>query len=113
MKKSNTKRESGQPVYLNGEMVGEKVGQTLIKHVRASKHMLRFPKGWACNIQLLEIARQAGVTDVIIFDDESGKRYHAKLSDFWANGQFIERSNYGPQIVLTLEYWKVEESNHG
>jgi hypothetical protein len=103
------KKEQGQVLFAGTGHRVASVGSdgTLSKTVKASKHMLRFPAGWAFDRQLVERAGALGATRVEVVDSESGKRYHSSLDNFLQHAEAIERG-YGPQLVLPLFRWSVE-----
>jgi hypothetical protein len=97
-----------QPVFNGkGKVVGHIFGRTLFKNVSGDQHMLRNPKGWAWDTDILNTANQIGVTNVEISDRESGKTYKANIKDFWTHGIEFNRG-FGNQIVLCIQYWTIE-----
>lgn len=107
MNNLSTFTSSVQPVRAaNGFIVGSIEGQTLKKQVKASKHMLREPKGWAWDVCVLEQAESKGVTHTEIYDKEAGVVFRAKLADFWTRGVKLDRG-FGPQICLPIAFWQV------
>lgn len=78
----------------------------LVKVTRASKHMLRSPKGWAIDAHALATARTAGAVGVRIEDQDTGKVYRADLATIDTHGWQFDRG-YGRQIALPLQYWQV------
>ncbi len=99
-----------QPVYLSsGRLIGYVKGDTFHKTARASKHMLRNPKGWAADIDSLEQAENYGANFFEIKDTETGTLYKATVQDFWDYGQAFNRK-HGPQRVLPIGYWRIERT---
>ncbi len=95
------------PVYNNeGKQVGEIEGDSLIKHVRFSRHYFKKVGGWAWDTHVIEQAESMGVTSTIIYDDERHKVYKVSLADFRWHGVPICYAGYEPQICLPLPYWK-------
>ena len=87
--KSQRKR---MPVYRSdGRMVGDFFGDTLIKHVSASRHMLRSPKAWAFDKHIIDQANRAGLKYVEIHDRESGLIYKSNLDKFFWHGISFNR----------------------
>jgi hypothetical protein len=105
------KRGQGQVLFAGTGHRVASVGPdgTLSKTVRGSKHMLRFPAGWSFDKQLIQQARALGATSIEILDSESGKRYRSSLDNFLQHAEAIERG-FGPQLVLPLFRWSVEDS---
>ena len=102
-----SKFEEVRPVKsASGRIVGEIIDDLLVKSVRSSRHMLRDPRGWAWDEAIITEAEAQGVNYTFIRDDETGKVYGAKLSDFRKYGVRVNRG-YGVQICLPLEYWHV------
>lgn len=107
--KSQRKR---MPVYRSdGRMVGDFFGDTLIKHVSASRHMLRSPKAWAFDKHIIDQAKRAGLKYVEIHDRESGLIYKSNLDNFIWHGISFNRG-FGAQIALKLEKWTVTNPNN-
>ncbi len=97
-----------QPVYLsNGRLIGYVEGDTFHKTARASKHMLRHPKGWASDIDILEQVESYGAKLFEIKDTETGIRYVASIQDFFEYGQAFNRK-HGEQLVLPIGYFYIE-----
>ena len=95
-------------IRAGAKVVGHvKVG-TFIKKVRASKHMLRSPRGCALDIQSLKDAERLGAVRVEICDTESGLTYSASVDLILAKGIRLNR-RFGEQIALPLYLWKIEQ----
>ncbi|MCB2180202.1 hypothetical protein KQH54_03680 [bacterium] len=95
------------PVFReDGKAIGYIFGDVLCKNVSSEKHMLRRPKGWAWDADILDQAEKQGAVRIEIHDKQSGKTYHATIQDFWDNGIGFNRG-FGDQIVLPLQYWGI------
>ena len=68
--------------------------------------MLRQPRGWAWDVDILEEVELQGVTHTEILDAETGKKYRAAIKDFWEHGVIIDRG-HGKQMVLPISYWQI------
>ncbi|MBN2099871.1 MAG: hypothetical protein JW753_09795 [Dehalococcoidia bacterium] len=99
------KRDS-TTIRVNGKIVGEVRGNKFVKRLRASKHMLREPKGWAVDVQSLDDAEWLGARDVEIEDTETGAVYTASIERIRSKGFVINRG-FGRQICLCLQSWSV------
>jgi hypothetical protein len=101
---------SNQPVYRSDcRVIGRVQHKVFHRTARASNHMLRNPKGWASDLDILEQVAEKGAITIDILDLETGKRYIAAIQDFWDYGVAINRM-HGEQIVLPLKYWKIERT---
>ena len=89
----------------DGKPVGYVEDGILKKRVQASKHMLRIPRGWAWDKDILEEAVAEGILITEIFDTEEEVTYTAKIVDILEKGQVVNRG-YGVQVVLHLFRWK-------
>lgn len=107
--KRSTNRSGGQPVYRgDGKVViGVTTGNTFVKRVQGSKHMLRQPRGWATDTDVLDEVRARGVTIIKVIDRESGISYVAHIGDFDRYGVMVHRQ-HGVQLCLPLKYWSVD-----
>ena len=94
----------------DGKPVGYVEDGILKKRVQASKHMLRIPRGWAWDKDILEEAVAEGIEVTEIFDTEEEITYTAKIKDILEIGQEINRG-YGLQVCLPLYYWKTKSKN--
>ena len=81
-------------------------GDTWIKQVSESRHLLRTPPGWAVDLADLELAESQGARFITIHELEGQQFYHAPLSTLRRFGQRIDRA-FGPQLVLPLSHWTV------
>ena len=88
-------------------VVGHATGDTFTKPVKASKHMLRRPRGWAMDAGTLPELAALRVACIKITDTESGTTYTVSLATFEQYGVPFNRG-YGPQVVLPLGYWRVD-----
>jgi hypothetical protein len=103
----NKSKGIGKPVRnQQGRVCGYIRQGVLEKCACASKHMLRTPKGWAWDDEIITQAEGAGCARTRITDKESGKIYTASLNDFRQHGVMFER-RFGRQVCLALAYWQV------
>lgn len=106
---SNTNETRILPIInQDSKVVGKIEGDTFIKHVQASKHMLKTPKGWANDKFIIDQLIELEVGLITIHDDESGKIYTTTLENLLRNGFNFNRG-FGDQICLTLNQWEVAE----
>ncbi len=98
---------SKTPVYRgDGKPIGYIEGDTLFKSVSSEKHMLKKPRGWAWDTDILDQAEKQGAVRIEIHEKLSRKTYHARIQDYWDNGIGFNRG-FGDQIVLPLQYWDI------
>ena len=107
MTRNKQKGRWGKPVKNDrGWIVGEIIDELLVKIVRSSRHMLRDPRGWAWDEAIITQAEAQGMILTLIRDDETGKVYGAKLSDFRKYGVQVNRG-FGVQLCLPMRHWQV------
>ncbi len=94
-------------IWASGKIVGEVKNGVFVKRVRASKHMLRSPRGWALDVKSLRDAEEAGARNVELEDVDNGLTYSASVDLIRAKGIQLNRG-YGPQIALPLNSWTTE-----
>jgi len=90
----------------DGRVVGSIEGDTLRKRVYGSRHMLRTPRAWAVDADILTNAQKAGVRFVEVVDKESGTTYRTSLDRFFHFGFQLNRG-FGLQVALPLEKWVI------
>jgi len=95
----------------DGKPVGYVENGILKKRVQASKHMLRIPRGWAWDKDILEEAVAEGIEETEIFDTEDEITYTAKIKNILEKGQVVNRG-YGVQVVLHLFRWKKKKQKN-
>ena len=88
----------------DGKPVGYIEDGILKKRVQASKHMLRIPRGWAWDKDILEEAVAEGIGKTEIFDTEEDVTFTSKIQDILEKGQEINRG-HGLQVVLPISGW--------
>jgi hypothetical protein len=93
----------------NGRVIGSIKGDTLTKKVKKSKHLLRKPRGWAWDCEIIRKARAIGATKVEIIDTENGVEYHAPVSAYLQHGVEIDYG-FGRQIVLPISRFHVQRA---
>jgi len=91
-------------VSAGGRVVGEVVEGKFIKRLKASRHMLRDPKGWSLDVDSLADAEDLGAESVEIHDTETGIIYSASVGRILDKGFRFNRG-HGPQICLPLKSW--------
>lgn len=100
-----TSRPRGLPVYTqNGKLVGQVIGDTLVKTVHSSRHLLRKPKAWALDVTSLNQARALGAQRVKLCDADTGVTFEATLQAFDLCAFDLDRG-FGQQRALPLEQW--------
>ena len=99
-------RRNCSTISVGGRVVGEVVEGKFIKRVKASRHMLREPKGWGLDVESLESARAYGAESVEIHDIETGIIYAASMSRILNKGFRLNRG-FGHQVCLTLQHWTI------
>lgn len=103
----SSKSSHKKPVYRSdGRVIGNLVGDTLIKSVFGSRHMLRTPKSWAVDTVSVMQAKEAGAKNIEIRDRETGSIYRSSFENFLRYGIHLDRG-FGKQIALPLEKWSV------
>jgi len=88
----------------DGRVVGEVRGNTFVKRVRGSRHMLQRPRAWAVDVAVLREAEALGARAVEVVDTETNTTYRAPLERFWTRGIRVNRG-YGEQVALLLADW--------
>lgn len=96
---------SGIPIYSGTRVIGVVAGRTFRKPVKASKHMLQRPRGWAVDVAALKDALAVAATHVEIVDTETGAIYRASIRTILDQGRQFDRG-YGRQVVLPLDAWE-------
>lgn len=108
MNKYSTAQEKIVVRNVNGHVVGRITKGTLRKNVKASKHMLHSPLGWAWDVSIIELAQLFGVVNVVIYDQEQDITYQAPLESYIKFGVKFNRG-YGEQICLPLRFWQINQ----
>ncbi len=102
-----SRQSSITTLYVKGKRVATIINGTLRQSRHGSKHFLRYPEPAICfDRDLLDRARAAGATRVVVRDIESGFDYRAGLSFVQAAGFPIHRG-HGSQVALPLSAWVV------
>ncbi len=102
------RRNYNTTIYAGSQAIGQVEGDTFIKRVRSSIHMLRSPRGWALDVKSLEDAQEAGAKFVDLQDGDTKKTYRASIDHIWAKGFRFNRG-FGDQICLVLKEWNKAE----
>lgn len=92
------------PIRVGEKIVGSVVGKLFIKRVVGSKHFLRSPRAIAFDTQSLNNAKQAGATELMVIDKETGIAYVSSMEHFYQNGFYLERG-FGKQMALSIDKW--------
>ena len=103
---NNTHQQLKEIFSENGQIIGWIDGNAFCKKVKASKHMLRIPRGWAWDVFVLERARNEGLDKTIIYEKERHTVHCLIMRAFWQHGVYLNRG-YGEQICLPLKFWQV------
>lgn len=105
--KSHNRR--GTPIYLRGtcKPVGVVHGDTFVKSIDGSKHMLRQPKAIAFDVSTLEDAESIGATNAAITDRDTGLTYYANFDTIRRYGFPVIRG-HGRQIALPIDRWSID-----
>lgn len=94
-----------QVISIGGKVVGVIQHGALTKHIEA-RHYLRDPKAIAFAVEAIEAAQRAGVSQIIVTDQDTGTVYSATLADFMAYSWELSRGA-GPQRAMRLNRWTV------
>lgn len=84
---------------------GRIAGTVLAKDIEGSKHFLKKPPAICFDEQALEIAESMGVTDIVVYDKETGTEYRATMGQMRAKGLPLDRG-YGKQVALLMGEWQ-------
>ncbi len=99
-------------IEFNGELIGKKVRDTLIKYVRSSRgHVCRKYDAWGFQVPVIFECRESGVERVIVIDTDTDIAYITKVVHIIEDGT-IDTLNPadGEQIFLPRAEWEqVEE----
>lgn len=96
---------------MQGPAHGRVIGDTWVKAVHKSVHMLYRPPAWAVDLADLEAAERLGVRTLQLREQEQGRTYRASLRLFRSKGVPIDRG-CGRQLALPLGYWRVSRGSH-
>lgn len=100
------------PIYVNGRAIAKVKGDTLIKSIHGSRHMLRQPRAIAFDVDSLNQAEAAGAVLVNVTDQETGVIYRSTIAHIRDKGIRLNRG-YGEQIALPLEGWTTHKRGGG
>lgn len=89
----------------DGRVVGNVVGDALVKQVDARIHKLRTPSAWACDTATLGQADELGAERVVLKDDHAGIIWEAWLTDFYGRRSVLIDRGHGKQRALLLDAW--------
>ncbi|MHA1940058.1 MAG: hypothetical protein ACW97O_17830 [Candidatus Thorarchaeota archaeon] len=106
---SNTKER--HLVYVNGKIVGTIENNTFTKQVTGSKHQLRRPPAWSIDAQAFDEQIKPQADEIVIFDKESGIKYHTPVETFDQFKRELDRG-FGRQYYLTLDRWSIQENGN-
>ena len=113
-RRKKQQNSGGIPIYRHdgAAVIGQVIGDTFHKRARSSKHMLRRPPAWACDVASLDQAQAAGAVWVVIYDQDTGRTYRVALADFLSRGVRVKRG-HGDQLALPLNLWDVTGGRPG
>ena|SRR3990167_5982829 len=83
----------------------------LRKAVDGTEHMLRSPKGWAADKQIIDKAIADGAKEIRILDKKSTIVYRVTIEVFMEKklARVLNYGSYGPQYALPLKYWEIKD----
>ena len=93
---------TGTPVYLNGKIVGRKVGDVFERPIETSRHIFRL---WHAISTHTEVIAQLDGVNWLRCQDENGRDYFATMAELQEHGRPLNHPVYGPQIALALSFW--------
>lgn len=102
----NQEMEQGNLVKVGHRRVGEIVGDSFIKRVIGSKHMLRIPRAWCMDAGVFDEKVKPNCKKIIIKDTESGLTYKTSTNTFDAFKGVTDRG-YGKQYFLAMGRWNI------
>lgn len=88
-----------------GNYYGYIEGDTYVKLVHSSRHMLKKPEAWAIDADSFDKLIKPACKRIIIIDKDAGVKYSSSISNFIDNKGEIDRK-YGKQYFMILEYWR-------
>ena len=91
-------------IRVGNKVVGTVVGKLFIKRINGSQHFLRVPPAIAFDKESLQRAYEAGATEAMVIDKETGIAYNASFVDIHIFGFEFERG-FGKQVALPMKYW--------
>jgi len=97
----------------DGKFFGEVIGDTLIKKIKGSRHMLQTPLAIAFDIAAFELARKLGARKVSVTDTTSGKVYKTLFSTIDREGFDVKDYGFGNQRDLRMQYWSYGDEQYG
>lgn len=86
------------------KIIATVVGDTLVKKVRSSMHMLRVPAAWAIDKDIYDNAREY-FHSILIYDTENLVQYRCS-KELFEEKRFLLDRGHGEQYALTLGYWQ-------
>lgn len=99
-------RNNCTPIYVNGRPVGFVRGEIFYKSIQGSRHLLRRPPAIAFDVASLNAAEDAGASEALITDLETGCQYRASIAHVRRAGFEFDRG-FGRQIALPLAGWLI------
>jgi hypothetical protein len=105
--KDNTK---GQ--FLHGKKIGVIDGESFVKEIRGSKHIMRKPHAIFFDIQSLRDVERLGCKRVRVTDKETGDIYAAELSLIWQHAIY-KNYGYGEQVGLAVNLFTITRKDSG
>lgn len=98
----------GEPILIDGRVIGFLDGATFTKRLKRSLHYHRKLESWAHDASNLEELNRRGVRTFQILDLESGCLFSTSMETFLEKGTLHDFS-YGPQLFLAEKYWQVSD----
>ena len=99
-------------IRAQGKIIGYLRDHAFIKRVQGSKHMLRKPPGWCISKHAFIEEVMPHAERIIVEDLENGRFYECQTEVFAEHAFEIQRGNFEPQLVLTLNYWQDQGNGH-
>jgi len=106
-----TPNGKGHPIKLDNERtIGEIDGDTFVKSVCESRHMLKCPRAWAIQAEPFDEQVKPFVKWLVIEGKETGKRWKTSIEYFDTYKKSMDRG-FGLQYYLVLSRWQIVEPN--
>ncbi len=90
-------------VTVGNRVIGEVIGDTFVKVIQGSRHLLKNPPAVALSVESLEQAAALGATVIEITDSESGRVYRSTVENFQQYSFKVQRGGFEPQLGMRLE----------
>jgi hypothetical protein len=93
--------------FLHGKKIGTIDGESFVKEIRGSKHIMRKPHAIFFDISSLREVESLGCKRVRVTDKETGDIYAAELSLIWQHAIY-KNYGYGEQVGLAVNLFTIE-----